>query len=70
MVCAYWLALTGRRNPRPNGNIGDCETVTNQEAGPSLLEMAIQNSKQPTALIDKTIDRVLVDAYRGTCGKR
>ena len=68
--CAYWPVLTGRRNPRPNGNISNRKTITNQEAGPSLLKMAIQNSKQATTLIDETVDRVLMDSYRRTCGKR
>lgn len=31
--------------------------------------MAIENSKQAAALVDETVDRILVDSYRRTCRK-
>lgn len=66
---AYWLTHTGCRNPRPDGDIGDRETITNQEGGPFLLKVAIQNSKQAAALIDVAVDRILVYSYCRACGK-
>jgi hypothetical protein len=62
--------LVAETHGQIGGDIGDGEAITDHEVASFLRKMAIENPKQAAALIDITVDRVLVDSNRRTCGER
>lgn len=52
-------ARTGRGYPAPGGNVGNGETIADNEARCALREVGIQDSVEAAGLVDVTVDAVL-----------